>query len=82
MYVLGQFFADCVLGLLFTPGFVAAIPVAIIVLLILYTSGTLSWKAVGRETETSFYLPPIAGMWVAIPGCLFAQTLPRTAECQ
>jgi len=60
-YVLGQFFAEYVFMLVFNPEFAsypALVPLAVFLLLILAIASALSWKARGRETETSFYLPP------------------------
>ena len=63
MYVLEPFLSKYFLMLVFNPelpDYAALLPLAIIVLLILAMSFALSWKAMGRETATSFYLPPVA----------------------
>ena len=60
-YVLDRFFAEYVFMLVFNPEFAsypALVPLAVFLLLILAIASALSWKARGRETETSFYLPP------------------------
>jgi hypothetical protein len=62
IYVLEKFLAEYVFMLVFNPqlaDYAALIPLAIIVLLILVMSCALRWKARGRETATSFYLPPV-----------------------
>jgi hypothetical protein len=61
-YVLGRFLAEYVLTLVFNPGsaeYAAPVLLAAFLLFILAMASALSWKASGRETETSFYLPPV-----------------------
>jgi hypothetical protein len=69
-YVLDKFFAEYVFMLMFNPAsaeYMALVPLAAFVLLIPAMASALSWKARGRETETSFYLPPV----VLVCGLLF-----------
>lgn len=65
--VLGRFFQEYIFVLLFYPASaesIALVPFAIIFAIIgifvLVTYLALHWKAMGRETTTSYYLPPVA----------------------
>jgi len=66
LYVLGRLIEGYIFGFflmfMFYPGFLrslALIPVAIIVVLVSVMYLALRWKARGRETEPSFYLPSV-----------------------
>ena len=84
-YVLDRFFAEFVFMLMFNPAsaeYMALVPLAAFLLLILAIASALSWKARGRETETDELLSPShrARMWFDIPDCLFVQTRTKSTD--